>query len=173
MEERNNVNGIFAVILFFFFFTSFLLATMSTFSQIPTHTYISFSTCFRAHLLLEALLTSPSWWTPSSPPHLWKQLVPCHITLVNIALGLVKSVLEIVLSLPQIRVPSSAQRYQNPFPSWKVGSSKITGWLACRFQASSQALNMWLLAARLIVDLPSWWDEPANRSYFDPLASLA
>lgn len=119
---------------FFFFFTSFLLATVSTFSQIPTHTYIPFSTCFRSHLLLEALRASPSWWNHFSPPHLWKQLVPCHITLVNIVLGLVKSVLGIVLSLPQIRIPRSAQRYQNscvdhfPTSSWKVGSSQIPGW---------------------------------------------
>lgn len=112
MEEGNNVDGIFANL----FFTSFLLATVSTFSQIPTHTYTPFNASFRVHLLLEALLASPSGGNHCSPPHLRKQLVPPHITLENFVLGLVKLVLGTVLSLPQTGSP--AQPRATRIPVW-------------------------------------------------------
>lgn len=48
------------------------------------------------------------------------------------------------------------------------GTLKLGTWLAAP-RPPPKPSNMWLSATRLIVDLPSSWDEPANESYLVPL----
>lgn len=122
-------------------------------------------------------LTSPSGCNQSSPLHLWKQCASCHIKLVNVVLSLVRSLLDIVLSLPQIRishVPAQPSATINPcvylssqLESGRHQKNRMKSRESCgTWLAGSRLLptppNTWLLAGRLIIDLPSCWEEPAN-----------
>ena len=97
----------FAIIHMFLHISSYPLCLPFPNHQLFLHT-IFFITFSKLATSWKPCLTSPSWCHQSFALHLWKQFISYHIKLVNIVLSLVKSLLDIVLPLPEIRILHTA-----------------------------------------------------------------